>query len=395
MELTQKQKEGLEIAVARYHERKPWTCIAGYAGTGKSTLIKFIISSLNLNEERDVCYVTFTGKASLVLREKGCKNACTAHKLLYKSYPRSDGTFYHAPRKIIPNYKLIVVDEVSMLPKNIWDLLLSHKIHVIALGDPGQLPPIGDDNEILKTPHVFLDEIMRQAKESEIIQLTMDIRAGKPLKLFQGQEVQIIDKKDLVSGMLLWADQIICAKNETRKNINNLMRTYLHGDNAKKNILLDGDKVICLRNYWDIFSEHGDVLVNGSIGYVYDISERKSKHPLVKNYLSCDFLPEFYSEEEAEDSFFDLYFRRLGLDKKLLKDGEATVNKTNFKRIPQEEKPFEFDYGYCITCWKAQGSEFDKVLVFEEDFPFNKDEHIRYLYTAATRARKKLIIVRK
>jgi exodeoxyribonuclease-5 len=78
-------------------------------------------------------------------------------------------------------YKLIVVDEISMLPKEIWDLLISHRIHVIALGDPGQLPPIGESNGVLDKPHIFLDEIMRQAQESEIIRLTMDIRAGKPL----------------------------------------------------------------------------------------------------------------------------------------------------------------------------------------------------------------------
>ena len=46
--LTERQEEGLRLAVQRYNEGKPWTCIAGYAGTGKSTLIKFIISALGL-----------------------------------------------------------------------------------------------------------------------------------------------------------------------------------------------------------------------------------------------------------------------------------------------------------------------------------------------------------
>ena len=58
-------------------------------------------------------------------------------------------------------------------------------------------------------------------------------------------------------------------------------------------------------------------------------------------------------------------------------------------------RPLTFDYGYCITCWKAQGSEYDKVLVFEENFPAKKTiDHLRYLYTAATRAKEKLVIVR-
>lgn len=206
MILTNKQEEGLKIAVARYKNKEPYTCISGYAGTGKSTLVKFIVSALDIDPDF-VCYVAFTGKASLILKEKGCPNAMTAHKLLYQSYPRNDGTFWHKPKRPLDKaYKLIVVDEVSMLPKDMWELLLTHNIHVIALGDPGQLPPIGDDNGVLAAPHIFLDEIVRQAQESEIIRLTMDIREGKPLELYKGKEVQVIDKKDFEDGIYLWAD---------------------------------------------------------------------------------------------------------------------------------------------------------------------------------------------
>ena len=53
------------------------------------------------------------------------------------------------------------------------------------------------------------------------------------------------------------------------------------------------------------------------------------------------------------------------------------------------------DLGYAITCHKAQGSEWDKVLVIEENFPFAKVDHARWLYTAATRAAEKLVIVTK
>ena len=56
--------------------------------------------------------------------------------------------------------------------------------------------------------------------------------------------------------------------------------------------------------------------------------------------------------------------------------------------------PIDFTYGYCITCHKSQGSQWDKVLVIEEKFPFDKVEHARWLYTAATRASEKLVIVR-
>ena len=59
------------------------------------------------------------------------------------------------------------------------------------------------------------------------------------------------------------------------------------------------------------------------------------------------------------------------------------------------DPPFDFTYGYAITCHKAQGSEWQKLLVFEEKFPFDKEEHRRWLYTAITRASEKLVIVKK
>lgn len=66
MVLTTKQEEGLRTAVERYRLGEKYTCISGYAGTGKSTLVTFIIAALNVNPE-DVCYVAFTGKAAMVL----------------------------------------------------------------------------------------------------------------------------------------------------------------------------------------------------------------------------------------------------------------------------------------------------------------------------------------
>ena len=61
MILTAKQEEGLRIAVQRYKDHEPWTCIAGYAGTGKSTLVKFIVDALDVAENK-VAYACFTGK---------------------------------------------------------------------------------------------------------------------------------------------------------------------------------------------------------------------------------------------------------------------------------------------------------------------------------------------
>ena len=156
MILTAKQEEGLKIAVARYKAREPYTVIAGYAGSGKSTLIKFIIEALHLNPEEDVCYVAYTGKATNVLRQKGCPNAITAHKLLYWAAPSSNGGFIFKPKtKLEGFFKMIVVDEISMLPKDMWELLLQHHIYILATGDPEQIPPINPEtnNHVLCHSH--------------------------------------------------------------------------------------------------------------------------------------------------------------------------------------------------------------------------------------------------
>ena len=389
MELTKKQKEALSLAVERYVNGEPYTCISGYAGSGKTTLVQFIIKALNLSES-EVCYIAYTGKAALVLKEKGCLNAMTAHRLLYHSFRNKDGSYKHIPVRTheMPHYKLIVVDEVSMMPKTLWDLLLSHNMPVLALGDPGQLPPMGEDNGILNKAHIFLDEIVRQAQESEIIKLSMEIRSGKSLIPFKGKQVQIIGRSELTDGMLLWADQIICAKNTTRKQINNRVRELIF--NTKDPKPVEGDKVICLQNQWDTISEYGDTLVNGTVGTVSYIRYRDTKklHP----QLLIDLLPEG-TQPSACDA--DPYFRDLNIDAQLLIDGEPTVTNQNFKTFSKMEKPVEFDYGYAITCWKAQGSEYGKVLLFEEDFPRNAEEKIKYLYTGITRAKDKLVIIRK
>lgn len=390
MQLTKKQEEGLKIAIKRYKDGEAYTTIAGYAGTGKSTLIKFIIAALNL-QSHQVAYVAYTGKAAQVLRSKGCPNACTAHRLLYRSYEREDGTFAHEPRKTIgPYLRLLVVDEVSMIPNDIWQLMLSHHVHVIALGDPAQLPPVkAVAANVLEHPHIFLDEIMRQAQDSEIIRLTMDIRAHKPLQLSAGSEVKIVTPQEFfVPNFLQWADQIICAKNTTRTMINNQMREAKYGEGVC-DLPQEGDKVICLQNNWNVVNAPGDALVNGLGGIIKNIRPNHFLNPCVGDCVMADFYPDIYDDELG-------MFLDVPMDKNMFIEQKPSENRFNPKAIvPKELKPEQFDYGYSITCHKAQGSEWDKVIVFEEFMRGdNAESHARWLYTAATRAAKQLIIVK-
>lgn len=396
MELNDKQKQGLDIAVDRYKRKERYTVISGYAGTGKSTLVKFIVAALpNINPDEDVIYTSFTGKATQVLQKKGNKNVSTLHKLLFESIPKPDGTFFRKPVEFIP-YKIVIVDECSMVPKELLQRLIKYNVHIICLGDPGQLPPINknENNHLLDHPHIFLDEIMRQEAESEIINLTMDIRAGKPLTRYQGKEVQVLNKDELTTGMLLWADQIICAKNETRIALNNQMRDLLGRSGGPQ----DGDKVICLKNNWDIYSVNDNPLVNGTIGYLKDSFSTYINLP---RQITSDGQPKkldiltanFISDTEED-------YGILNMDKQLITTGVPGLDwKTSYKMGRnwrfQDKIPDQFTYGYAITCHKSQGSEWDNVLVIEEGFPFEKEEHKQWLYTAATRAAKKLVIIKK
>jgi exodeoxyribonuclease-5 len=309
---------------------------------------------------------------------------------MYESIPRADGTFFHKPVSEIP-YKVVVVDEVSMVPGSMWKQLLRYRPYILALGDPFQLPPVNkdDDNGVLQKPHVFLDEIMRQAQESEIIRISMDIREGKNISLFDGNEVKIFSPKDFTEPMLTWADQILVGTNATRINLNNTMRRLLGREGGPQN----GDKVICLRNDWETFADNGDPLVNGTIGFLQNPYTTYANFPRFLGGHRFEVLnSNFISDSGAN-------FSSINMDKKMIMTGEKCCDLKTAWKLGQSKfgylMPKEFTYGYAITCHKSQGSQWDKILIVEEGFPFDKTEHARWLYTAVTRAVEKAVIIRK
>ena len=247
-------------------------------GTGKSTLVKYIIDALDL-DPNDVCYSAYTGKACMVLKEKGNEPVFTLHKLIYKNmYDPLTDTYYRVPKEEL-EHNFIIVDECSMVPENMFEDLMRYMgIYVIFLGDPAQIPPIGTkDNFLLREPHVLLDEIMRQALDNEIIKFSMDVRLYNQLpNEYSGKNVRIIPKDQLNDGMLKWADQIICSTNATRITFNNRMRKILGKSGAPQ----VGDKLICLTNNWDKFDSDGNPLVNGTIGEVIEIETILKSYPI-------------------------------------------------------------------------------------------------------------------
>ena len=380
MILTSGQEKGLKIAVERYKNKEPYTVIAGPAGSGKSSLVRFIIDALDIPEEQ-VVYIAYTGKASLVLRNKGCKNSLTAHKLLYHAKEKPDGTYEFKPKKYLDgNYKIIVLDECSMLPEEMYELLLSHKVHVLALGDNEQLPPVSGDSKILDHPHIILDEIVRQALDSPIIRLSIDIRAGKWLEYGGVKECRVITQEKVTDKLLLGADQILCGKNITRHCLNDRLRRIKFGEQYT-NTPLNGDKVICLRNEWNALSSDDDPLVNGMIGTVNNI-QLSEDDKLYKPKMTADFI------SDSNGTYHNLH-----MDYKIFTEKETTVNKDNWMQYPKNLRAYEFDYGYAVTTHKFQGSEAEKVVVYDE-WLGDRDYHRRWLYTSVTRASKMLVVVK-
>lgn len=393
MELTKRQQEGLSLAIKKYKNKEKYVVISGYAGSGKSTLVRFIIEALGVNEN-EVAYATFTGKAAEVLRKKGNANSITLHKLLYENVANRDGTFSRFPKPLLEQ-KIIVVDEISMVPKDMIELLLKHDVFCLFLGDPFQLPPLmaDNDNGLLQNPDVFLDEIMRQAAESEIIQLTMKIRNNEPISYFKGKEVMVIPKEELLTGHLTWADMIICATNAQRWEINRQVRKILRYTDP----IVEGEKVIVKRNYWNHLNAEGEPLVNGSVGTIKNIinfnfrvsSSVKSMDSHLISAFKATFCPEVGNQYSSLWCDRDFLFKEV--------PSISPVAEYEIRHLPiymQCPIPIRMTYGYAITCHSAQGSQWDNVLVIEENFPYDKEEHARWLYTACTRPASKLVLVR-
>lgn len=424
--LTDGQKDAVRDMKKWYGSSEQIYTLAGYAGTGKSTLVNYFLNELGVLNDYVTC--TFTGKASLNLMKKGVPSS-TMHKLMYDIDPQNRFNWIKKDKiKNQDRLKLVVVDEISMVNQQLLDDLISFGIKIVALGDPGQLPAIGQSNSLLDNPNYFLTEIMRQAESNPIIYLSMLAREGKKLEIgpykdaISGKvKAFVINKSDRTDNMLLKSDQIICGKNASRNGLNDTMRHILF--DTDRYLPIKGDKLICTANNWQDSLKSGMPLINGMIGYandtVYDVDfqhdafklefieeeyyqngndKHNSKHMNRIDASISEFLFNSGAMERPTDyKTMNASIRRVNkaLERtEQYQQTEGTTIKLNgvegLKIGSEYSELNKFDFGYSITCNKAQGSQFDKVYGIEE--VLRSDMHHRWLYTLITRAENKLIL---
>lgn len=216
----------------------------GYAGTGKTTLARHIAEGV----DGTVVFAAFTGKAALVLRNKGCEGAQTIHSLIYRSrgVDEESPTFVLNRESTAAKAKLIIIDECSMVDEDLGRDLLSFGTPVLVLGDPAQLPPVKGGGFFTEVePDVMLTEVHRQAADNPIVRMSMIVREGGRLEIGDYGASRIIRRAEITPEVVLSADQVLVGLNKTRRQYNARMR-QLMGHVA--NVPAVGEKLVCLRN---------------------------------------------------------------------------------------------------------------------------------------------------
>lgn len=333
----------------------------GYAGTGKTTLARHVAEGV----EGAVVFAAYTGKAALVMQSRGCPDARTIHSLIYrpKDIDTEEPSFVLNDDSEAARAKLIVIDECSMVDEELGRDLLSFGRPVLVLGDPAQLPPVKGGGYFTEAePDVMLSEVHRQAAGDPIVHLSMVVREGGRLQPGDYGATRVIRRDDIDSARVLAADQVLVGLNRSRRLYNRRIRQLLGRTSTTPE---PGDKLVCLRN------DRTKGLLNGGVWRV------QSATGVARNgKLRMTVLPEEDSGRKPQ---------RIGVIPAFFES--------------EDEIPFslrknsdEFDYGYALTVHKAQGSQWDDVVLFDESYAF-REHRSRWLYTGVTRASKRLTLV--
>ncbi|MFK5597829.1 ATP-dependent RecD-like DNA helicase [Methylobacterium sp. HMF5984] len=336
----------------------------GYAGTGKTTLARRIADDV----DGSVVFGAFTGKAASVMRQKGCQDAATIHSLIYRTKETEEGGPAFSLNRAGPAAKadLIVIDECSMVDSDLGHDLLSFDKPVLVLGDPAQLPPVRGGGFFTEAePDVMLTEVHRQAKDDPIVRMAMTVREGGRLALGEYGASRVVSRRAIDPTQVLDCDQVLVGMNKTRRLYNGRLRELAGHVDPMPAV---GEKLVCLRN------DRTKGLLNGSTWTVQAL-----RAPPRPDTIRLDVVPED-----------DAGMRKRAIDIKVLR---AVISGSD-EEIPAflRRETDEFTYGYALTVHKAQGSQWDKVVLFDESFAF-REHRARWLYTGLTRAAQAITVV--
>lgn len=359
---------------------KPWFSFSGAAGTGKTFSIRAFIREMGFEEDEYMC-AAYVGKAVLNLI-KGGLQAKTIHSLIYRTWiekikvPDDNGnpiikSKMHTVLKdtLDKPYKLIVIDEATMVNDAMRDEILSFGVPTIFVGDMNQLPPIFGISSVMQHPDHVLREIMRQKEGDPIVQLSQMVLHDIPLKIGTYGKSRVLQEIKLTPSILTDYDQIICGKNKTRDQINQMA----HNDwlRHKTPYPAIGEKMVCRQNNWEEEVD-GIFLTNGLVGEITDINRSKA----YAGYLTVSFRPTFMKES----------FENLKLDLRYLNTPYQERNEYGISRYNK------FEYAYAMTCHLMQGSQCPRILYLDSRF-WDADTTRKLRYTAITRAEESIDIV--
>lgn len=389
------QHQGFAAGYAVYG-RSEVLGITGGGGTGKTAVIGGIVG-LCQQAGQLVAVAAFAGKAADRVRETlaqarvSATYAGTIHRMLnYTGYEYRTGT--------LP-YDVVILEEASMIPTMLmWEVIKRLKIgaRLVLVGDPGQLPPVGygqpfKDLLTLGIPRVHLEKNYRSQHVQGIINAANAIRTGQSLSSFGDDSLSVQVASDLseaanqaiqaVQGQPLDEWQLITWKNDDAMTFNlaiqeavnpfgfGLFSFRVFGQEVDRAEVRVGDKVMVKANDPDL------EIFNGQIGVALGTKVVKVDHTRVPETL------EDWAEAE-EDGLIHDRREQLCVQVRL---GSEIVN------IPEKEAHELLTLGYAITVHKAQGSDWETVIIYQPGaIAFDAQ---RWWYTSVTRAKTRCTVL--